>query len=180
MMKVFRLERTQLIPRPRSEVFAFFSDAGNLERLTPDFLNFRILTPTSNDVRAGVLIDYELTLYHVPIRWRTQIESFEPESFFTDIQLSGPYRYWHHRHEFSDVPGGTAMRDIVDYEVPLGPLGQIANQLFVRHSLGQIFAYRYNVVADIFGSYAGGGSEATSPARARIATNPIISAIHNI
>ena len=123
MSKVCRFEQSQFIPNARGEVFSFFADASNLERLTPAFLHFRILTPRPIPMQPGTLIDYELRLCGVPFRWRTRIETFEPASDFTDVQLSGPYRRWHHRHEFAAVPGGTEMKDIVDYQLPLGPWG---------------------------------------------------------
>jgi ligand-binding SRPBCC domain-containing protein len=146
----YRLERTTLIPRPREEVFPFFSDAGNLERLTPKFLRFRIVTPQPIAMRAGALIDYELSLHGIPVRWRTRIESFTPNDEFVDVQLRGPYRLWHHRHTFTSVPEGTEMRDIVDYSLPFGPLGWIAHALFVRRSLRRIFDYRTDVIRSIF------------------------------
>jgi ligand-binding SRPBCC domain-containing protein len=149
-MSAHVLERVQHIPRPRSQVFAFFADAANLERLTPGFLNFRILTPLPIEMKAGALIDYQLGLYGVPLSWRTRIETFDPESSFSDVQLRGPYRLWHHLHEFADEEGGTEMRDTVHYELPLGPLGAIARALFVRRSLEQIFDHRRRVVAEVF------------------------------
>jgi hypothetical protein len=148
----YRLERVQQIPRPLGEVFAFFSDATNLERITPGFLRFRILTPRPIPIAAGTLIDYELRLYGVPLRWRTRIESFEPGSSFSDVQLRGPYRRWVHRHEFREVPGGTQMRDVVDYELPFGPAGKLAHALFVRRSLERIFDHRRETIAALFGA----------------------------
>lgn len=152
MSRVHRFEQVQVLPRPKSEVFAFFSDASNLERMTPDFLRFRILTPLPIEMTPGALIDYQLRLYGVPVRWRTRIETFEPETSFSDVQLRGPYRRWHHQHLFADVPGGTEMRDIVEYELPFGWLGAIANRLFVRRSVEQIFDYRRRVMAEVFGA----------------------------
>lgn len=149
-MSVHLLQRVQHIARPRSEVFAFFADAGNLERITPGFLNFRILTPQPIAMKPGALIDYQLSLYGVPLSWRTRIETFDPEDSFTDVQLSGPYRSWHHRHEFKDDAGGTEMRDVVRYELPLGPLGTLARALFVRRSLDRIFDHRRQVIAEVF------------------------------
>lgn len=149
-MSSYRLERVQHIPRARSEVFAFFANAGNLERITPGFLNFRILTPQPIEMKPGALIDYRLSLYGVPLSWRTRIEAFEPEDSFVDVQLSGPYRSWHHLHEFKDAAGGTEMRDVVSYELPLGPLGTLARALFVRRSLERIFDHRRQVIAEVF------------------------------
>jgi ligand-binding SRPBCC domain-containing protein len=150
MTKAYRFEQSQFIPRAREEVFAFFADASNLERITPAFLHFHILTPRPIPIRPGTLIDYQLRLCGVPFRWRTRIETFKPASLFTDVQLSGPYRRWHHRHEFVEVACGTEMKDIVDYELPLGPLGVAARWLFVRSTLDRIFNYRRAAITEIF------------------------------
>jgi ligand-binding SRPBCC domain-containing protein len=150
MAKSYRVEQSQFIPRSREEVFTFFADASNLERITPAFVHFQILTPRPIPMKPGALIDYQLRLCGIPFRWKTRIETFEPPSYFTDIQLSGPYRRWHHRHEFIAVPGGTEMKDIVDYQLPLGPLGVMAWWFFVRHALCRIFDYRRAAITEIF------------------------------
>jgi ligand-binding SRPBCC domain-containing protein len=146
----FVLERRQEVRRPRADVFAFFADVQNLERITPAFLNFRILTPLPVPMRAGALIDYQLRLYGLPLRWQTRIEEVDPGVSFVDVQVRGPYRYWHHLHEFVDVEGGTEVRDTVHYELPWGPLGDIARALFVRRSLARIFDHRQEVIAQTF------------------------------
>lgn len=153
--RTYRLEREQIILRPRPEVFSFFADAGNLELLTPAFLHFRILTPLPLHMEPGALINYRLQLFGVPFHWCTRIETFEPQHRFTDVQLTGPYRRWHHLHEFQDVAGGTLVRDVVDYELPLGPLGTVARALFVRRALEQIFDYRRQRIGEIFPSSQG-------------------------
>ncbi len=146
------LTREQLVPRPRSEVFAFFADAANLERITPPQLRFSISTPQPIVMRPGAIIIYRLSLFGVPFKWRTVIEAFEPQARFVDVQAAGPYALWRHVHEFADVPGGTLIRDRVEYELPLGPLGKLAHALFVRRQLAQIFDYRRRVVEDLFGT----------------------------
>ncbi|MBI3843775.1 MAG: SRPBCC family protein [Planctomycetes bacterium] len=158
-----RLERTQTIRRPLPEVFAFFADAENLEAITPDFLHFRILTPRPIELRAGTLLDYELRLHGIPVRWRTRIETFEPNREFTDVQLRGPYRRWHHTHSFREVAGGTEMTDVVEYELPLGPLGSIAHALFVHRSLKRIFDYRRDRIDQMLG--IGAGATRIKPSR---------------
>ncbi len=149
-MRRHRLEFRQVVPASRREVFAFFSDARNLERLTPPFLRFRIDSKEDIAVRAGTRIDYRLTLHGLPIRWKSLIERYEPEHSFVDVQISGPYRSWRHLHEFLELPNGTEIRDRVDYALPLGPFGELAHLIFVKRSLQEIFAYRHNVIADVF------------------------------
>ena len=131
------------------KVFAFFSDAENLERITPAELGFNIVTPTPFEIKQGTLIDYKLTLHGFPIKWRTEITRWEPPYLFEDTQLSGPYKQWIHMHRFTAIePGKTLMEDEVRYRLPFEPFGDIANFLIERQIAG-IFEHRNKVVADI-------------------------------
>jgi ligand-binding SRPBCC domain-containing protein len=150
MAKTYLLERQQFVPRPLAEVFAFFADAGNLETLTPANLNFEISTPRPIEMQAGTVIDYQLKLAGVPFKWKTLIESFDPPQRFTDVQSRGPYKLWHHTHEFTAVDGGTLVVDRVRYQLPLGPLGRVAHAAFVRRQLKNIFDFRANKLAELF------------------------------
>ncbi|GAC1316129.1 MAG: SRPBCC family protein [Thermoleophilaceae bacterium] len=142
-MSVHTLEREQHLEGPREDVFGFFGDALNLEAITPPWLSFRVTTPRPIQMRTGALIDYRLRLHGLPIRWRTRICAWEPPRRFVDVQLSGPYLLWHHTHTFESEPsGGTLMRDVVRYALPLGALGALAHPLLVRRDLDRIFAYR--------------------------------------
>jgi ligand-binding SRPBCC domain-containing protein len=131
-------------------VFAFFADAANLEALTPPFLGFQIKSPLPIAMRPGAVIDYQIRLYRLPMRWRTLIEAFVPGESFIDSQVRGPYRVWRHEHRFTDTAGGgTEITDQVDYDLPLPPLGRIAH-VWVRRTLRQIFDYRHQIVAARF------------------------------
>ncbi len=140
-------EASQKIERPIDEVFAFFSKPENLERITPPWVGFRILTPPPIDLREGALIDYRIRLKGIPIRWRTEITTWNPPHGFVDTQLRGPYRRWVHTHTFREVDDGTLVGDHVDYAVPGGAL---IDRLFVRRDVDRIFAYRESVLADLF------------------------------
>jgi ligand-binding SRPBCC domain-containing protein len=149
MPRTFRLDRTQFIPRPLEEAFAFFAEAENLERITPTFLHFHTVTPKPIDLRSGTLIEYRLKLFGVPFRWRTRIEDFTPPVRFVDVQLHGPYKVWRHTHEFAAEGSGARMTDRVEYQLPLGPLGSVAHALFVRRTLHKIFDYRNRKVVEL-------------------------------
>jgi ligand-binding SRPBCC domain-containing protein len=148
---VHRLVREQVVRAGLHEVFAFFAKAHNLEVLTPEWLRFEVLTPEPLHIVEGALIDYRLRLHGLPLRWRSRIERWEPGRAFVDRQVRGPYRVWHHRHEFEAVPEGTVVRDIVDYALPLGRLGQLAHTLLVERDLGRIFDYRREAVTRVLG-----------------------------
>ncbi len=132
----------QRIARPLPVVFDFFSRASNLEAITPPWLSFSILGTEPDEVRVGTVIPYRLRLHGIPLIWVSQIEEFEPERVFVDRQLIGPYKQWLHRHEFEADGDGTLIRDIVRYELPLGRLGALAEQLFVRRDVRRIFEHR--------------------------------------
>jgi ligand-binding SRPBCC domain-containing protein len=151
-MGMYTLERTQEVPRALEEVWPYFATPENLEQMTPDSLRMRIITPPPLQMRAGALFDYVVTTHGVPMRWTTLITDYEPPHRFVDVQLRGPYSFWHHTHTFSrSASGGTIIGDCVRYMLPMGPLGAIAHALVVKRDLEQIFAFRRRMITDLFG-----------------------------
>lgn len=147
-MKTFRFRAEQQLPRPLDEVFPFFSDARNLEKLTPGWLRFDVLTPGPIEMAVGTTIDYRLRWHGFPLRWTSEIAAWEPPHRFVDRQIRGPYRLWHHEHRFEAVDGGTLIIDDVDYAVWGGAL---ANRLGVARDIHRIFAHRKRVLDELFG-----------------------------
>lgn len=145
-----RLEREMVVERPLEEVFAFFADPLNLERITPPWLRFRVLGEPDAPLRAGSTIDYRLRVHGVPLSWTSLISHWEPPYAFVDEQVRGPYRLWVHRHTFEpldgDPAGATRVRDAVDYAVPGG---RLVDRLLVRRDLERIFAYRRERLAEL-------------------------------
>ena len=115
----------QWVPHAPEEIWPFFCDEGNLEELTPGFLNFEVLGKSTREIGEGTLIDYRLKLNGIPMGWQSRIESWEPARRFVDTQVKGPYSYWRHAHEFIPLANGTLMRDVVRYRLPLGWLGSV-------------------------------------------------------
>jgi len=150
-MSSHRLVARQTVDRPIGEVFDFFARPENLGRITPPGLGFERRS-SDTTMRAGLELTYRIRpLLGIPITWRTRIEAFDPPYSFDDVQLSGPYRRWHHRHRFSPTPtGGTLVEDEVEYALPLGPLGAVAHRLAVRDQLLDIFRHRARTIEAVF------------------------------
>ena len=149
-MTVYKLDRELRVSRPLPDVFEFFSRADNLERITPPWMRFRILTPGPIEMREGAMIAYALRVRGIPLRWLTRIELWNPPFEFVDIQTKGPYKLWRHTHRFSKVEGGTSIADTVEYALPLGVLGRLAHRLQVAQDLSRIFDYREQRVRELF------------------------------
>jgi len=143
----FQLRSEQFLPRPREQVFEFFSDAFQLESLTPPWLHFEVRTPAPIAIAAGTLIDYRLRLRGVPLSWQSRIEVWQPPTRFVDVQTRGPYSRWRHEHLFEEISGGTLCRDIVHYSV-LG--GRLVERLLVRPDLVKIFSFRRAKLCELF------------------------------
>ncbi len=142
-MRRHLLETSQWVRTPLETTFAFFSDPRNLARITPPGLGFVILTPEPIEMREGTLIDYRIRVLGLPVRWTSRIEVLEPNVRFVDVQVRGPYRLWRHEHTFEGGDGGTRVRDRVEYELPLFPIGELAHPLLVRPDLDRIFSFRH-------------------------------------
>lgn len=145
-MRTFVFESKQSFPASAEELFPFFAEAHNLEKITPPWLNFNVLTPEPILMDRGVVIDYRLHWRRVPMRWRTKITAWQPPLYFVDEQIRGPYRKWRHEHLFIDTNGCTTMTDRVEYAVPGGFLMQ---RLFVGRDVERIFAYRRRALDEV-------------------------------
>lgn len=150
MSKEYLFEAELLIPAPVEKVFEFFSDAQNLERITPEILNFKIVTPLPIRMQKGTLIDYKIKIRGVPAKWKTLIDAWEPPFLFIDSQINGPYKMWQHTHSFKTVEGGTLMKDSVRYSLPFGIFGQLVHPFLVRPDVEKIFRHRNGVISKYF------------------------------
>ena len=95
----------------------------------------------------GQIIEYKVSpVMSIPLYWMTEITHVENRKYFVDEQRFGPYVMWHHQHHFKEVDGLVEMTDIVHYKLPLWFLGDIANGLFVKKQLKDIFDFRFRKV----------------------------------
>jgi ligand-binding SRPBCC domain-containing protein len=153
MSKIYSIKTIQKIPISLEAAWDFFSSPANLKKITPDNLGFNIISKHhGNKVYAGQIIEYTVKpVLGIPLYWMTEITHMENKKYFVDEQRYGPYSIWHHQHHFKAVEGGVEMTDIVHYKLPFWFLGDIANSLFVKNQLKNIFDFRYQIVEQRFG-----------------------------
>lgn len=151
-MKVYNLKRTQVLPISLAEAWQFFSTPKNLQKITPPHMGFKIRYLSGGEkMYAGQLILYKINIFPgIPVDWATEIAHVVEPYYFVDEQRFGPYALWHHQHHFRQMTDGVEMTDEVNYAIPLGFLGRMANSLFVRRQVEAIFDHRHQVLENYF------------------------------
>ena len=148
----FELNAEQHLNISREEAWSFFSSPKNLSRITPPSMDFRIISDLNGDkIVEGMNIEYIVKpVFGIPIRWKSKIKNIEPGVSFTDIQLRGPYKFWEHKHTFTEENGGITMKDEIRYKLFGGWLGKILHRIYVREKLNDLFRYRESQIKKIF------------------------------
>jgi ligand-binding SRPBCC domain-containing protein len=151
---MYQYKSEQNLPIEMETAWDFLSDPKNLKTITPDYMGFDILSGADRKMFSGQIIQYILTpILGIPFRWVTEITHVDQGRYFVDEQRFGPYTFWHHKHFIEPIEGGVKMTDIVDYKLPLGPLGKLAHWLFVSKKVKEIFSYRTQKLNELFGVY---------------------------
>lgn len=151
---MYTFHRKQNIPLSLEEAWKFLSDPKNLSLLTPKEMNMKIISGADRPMYPGQIIQYSVTpLAGIKTKWVSEISQYEKGKYFVDIQLAGPYAYWHHQHFIHEIKGGVQMEDIITYKVPFGILGKLIHPILVKPKLEAIFKYRQEQLTKLFGEY---------------------------
>ena len=157
---MYNLNSIQILPISLEEAWNFFSSPLNLQKITPAYMQFKILSDVPEEIYPGLIIPYTIKpVAGITMKWVTEIthvhqvskESVQDHSYFVDVQLSGPYKSWHHEHHFRKIEGGIEMKDILYYELPFGFLGRVVHKAYVRKKIEEIFDYRFKVLGEMYG-----------------------------
>ena len=150
-MKLYQLKVKQLLSISLDDAWSFFSDPGNLPKLTPDWLNLKITSDLPDEMYEGMIISYKVhPILGIPFNWVTEITSVKEKNFFIDEQRFGPYKFWHHQHHFKKIDKGVEMQDIVSYALPFDPISRPLNKLIVGNKVKKIFEFREEVLKKMF------------------------------
>lgn len=154
-MALYQFTQTQKIPDSIDTVWDFISSPANLKEITPPYMGFEVTSNSGSEkMYAGMIITYIVKpVLGIPIHWMTEISQVKEKEYFVDEQRKGPYKLWHHQHKVEPIKGGVLMTDIVTYIPPFGIFGALANKLFIKKKLKQIFDFRTVAVEKKFGVY---------------------------
>jgi ligand-binding SRPBCC domain-containing protein len=146
------IQTSQLIKSDLNTVWNFMSSPNNLATITPDYMGFQILNDLHGDTMySGQIIEYNVSpILGIKLHWVTEITHVKDKSYFVDEQRFGPYTFWHHKHFLKETSQGIEMNDLVHYKLPFGIIGKLANELFVKKQLKEVFDYRYKKVNELF------------------------------
>lgn len=148
---MFTLKKEQFLKTDIKSAWDFFSNPANLSKITPPWLNFKIVSPLPEKMYPGMIVEYRVhPFWDIPVKWITEITHVNEPYFFVDEQRFGPYKFWHHKHFFKETDGGVHMNDEVHYILPMGFLGKILNDIIVKNRLKEIFEYRFETLEKIF------------------------------
>lgn len=153
-MKIFTLHKKQKLPISLDEAWAFLCNPGNLSKLTPQEMNMKIISGADRPMYAGQVIQYSVTpLPGFKTQWVSEITQYKDKTYFVDLQLYGPYSFWHHKHFVHEIEGGVEIEDLIDYKAPFGILGRLLHPVLVKPKLEGIFNYRKEQLEQLFGTY---------------------------
>jgi len=154
-LKTYRLEFTQKLPVDLAAAWDFFSSPMNLAEITPTDMTFDVTSPNMEGTKIypGLIITYKVApIAGIKLNWVTEITHVKDQAYFIDEQRFGPFAFWHHQHHFEKIEGGVLMHDILHYGIGWGPIGAIADAIMVNKKINEIFKFRYQKVADLFGT----------------------------
>lgn len=149
---MYQFERKQFLPISIDKGWAFFSNPKNLHKITPEYMGLVVTVGNENEkIHPGMIYAYSVkAVLGIPLEWVTEIKYVVEPTYFVDEQRFGPYKFWHHEHQITEVPGGIEVRDLVSYKLYGGPFGRFLNWLFVQKQLDQIFSYREKKLREMF------------------------------
>jgi ligand-binding SRPBCC domain-containing protein len=137
--------KESLIRASAARVFAFHELPDALARLTPPWERVRVVQH-ADIARVGSEAIIETRIAGlIPVRWRARHTAYDPPRMFEDVQVSGPFRFWRHRHLVEPHAEGATLRDEIEYEPPLGLLGRLAAPFLIAPRLRKLFAFRHEV-----------------------------------
>ncbi|NBB80196.1 MAG: hypothetical protein GVY36_12265 [Verrucomicrobia bacterium] len=152
MPRIHQIKRDLIIQTDLKAAWDFIRSPANLNKITPDDMDFEIVSDLPDEMFDGLLIEYRVGIPLIGKQtWLTELKHIRERHSFVDEQRFGPYKFWCHYHEIKEVDGGIRFRDQVSYVMPFGPFGSLARSFYVKKELKRIFDFREKAMLEHFG-----------------------------
>ena len=150
-MKKYNFSKSTLLNCGIEELFEFHRDTSNLEKVSPQNLDVKIIKMDEVPMEQGSEVELKISKFGIGIKWKIKILHLEPPNLISDLQEKGPFKHWLHNHRFEKTERGTLMTDEIFFMPPLGVLG-IPLVPFIKLNLNNMFEYRHKRMKEIFGN----------------------------
>ena len=150
---MYHIKKETIVNADINTVWRFINNPENLNKITPNELDFSIVSPVSEGMFNGLLIEYQIRIpFFGKRKWLTEIKHIVPMESFVDEQRIGPYQFWYHYHELQKVSEGVLIIDHVTYSVPFGIIGKFLHRFLIRRILDKIFSHRAVMFQELLSS----------------------------
>jgi len=138
---MFHYKKIIELPMSIDQVFKFSTDIYNICEMVPDYIKVKVLEG-SDSLVSGDKVKLKLNILGISFTWESVVEDYVENEYFSDRMLKGPFKSWEHKHYYKEIAGGTEQTDIVNYELPLGGIGYLANTFIASKMIEDIFTFR--------------------------------------
>lgn len=141
-------EYSSVINFPKKDVFAFFSDINNVLKITPPEFKVEFTAPIPK-FKKGAEVELKVGRFGISMPFHVLIEDIQDMVSFRDRQTNGPFTVWIHTHRFEDHAEGTVLTDVIEYDLPYGLFGKLADDVIVSRELNKLFEYRHKKTSEL-------------------------------
>ena len=142
-----KFEKISTINCKIEELFQFHTDMRNLVNITPPDTKVTLINKDFVPHEGGVL-KIKTVKNFIPTTWEVKIDKMQEPNLLVDIALKSPFKYWKHSHVFTQKGNICELKDIVEYELPFGMLGNLFD-FFIQSELKKMFDYRHKLTKEI-------------------------------
>lgn len=103
---------------------------------------------TSGLIGMNESVTWKAKHFGVYQKLTSKITEFDYPKYFVDEMVKGAFKEFKHEHHFAELNGGTLMTDVFNYTSPLGVLGRIADQLFLKSYMTELLTKRNRIVKE--------------------------------
>lgn len=136
------IEHYEFIKAPIERCFDLARDVEIHTRTTANTQEKAVGGVTTGLLQDGDIVTWEAVHFGIRQRLTAEVTVLNRPYSFEDIMVRGAFHSFHHVHEFIEQDEGTLMIDRFQYQSPLGPIGVLADKLFLESYMRKFIVNR--------------------------------------